>query len=554
MVEMIAQRRFSFQGRILSIGDPFEVHAATAAHYERRNMARRSAPAVQSGVRPDWFPNWRGQTVVIVGAGSGQSDLKPWKGKARVIAVNRSYERAPWADVLYACDDAFWLRYGADFKGLKVTQSGPAASRDGLCQVKLKGSSISTVFGVLGGGGNSGFQAINLAVQFGAARIILVGFDMTTANGVHWHGPHPAGMNNPSDMSTERWRKLLDGQAPVLHALGVQVINATPKSALTAFPVMTLADAMALPAPSRPLVVKGMHGLGDNLHQRAVIRELSRDREVWLDTPWPSLYHDIDVKLVSAGTRLRTQAKNLKREADLLAADPVPASAERLTLSYPVSEVRRRGSVLGAMSAIAGVPVGDFRLPIPPAWFEKADALIRGWAPARPLMIYRPLGERAEWGACRNRNPDFDAYRDLFEQARDQFFVVSVADFAPGKEWMTGHPVDADVSLHGGELDFQTLAALFSRAGLIFTAPGFATVLGQAVETPTVTVFGGYEDASSFLPGARFSPWLAIEPKRPCACWSHTHGCDKAIDAEQASRALADFLEAHHGDRRRRAA
>ena len=40
----------------------------------------------------------------------------------------------------------------------------------------------------IGGGGNSGFQALNLALQWGARKIILVGFDLTDENGLHWYG------------------------------------------------------------------------------------------------------------------------------------------------------------------------------------------------------------------------------------------------------------------------------------------------------------------------------------------------------------------------------
>ena len=37
--------------------------------------------------------------------------------------------------------------------------------------------------GVVGSGGNSGFQMINLAAQFGATGIALIGFDMRLGSG-----------------------------------------------------------------------------------------------------------------------------------------------------------------------------------------------------------------------------------------------------------------------------------------------------------------------------------------------------------------------------------
>ena len=42
-----------------------------------------------------------------------------------------------------------------------------------------------------------------------------------------------------------------------------------------------------------PLVLKGMQGLGDNLHERALVRELMRSNELWLKTSWPQFFWDM---------------------------------------------------------------------------------------------------------------------------------------------------------------------------------------------------------------------------------------------------------------------
>lgn len=97
--------------------------------------------------------------------------------------------------------------------------------------------------GVIGSGGNSGFQAINLAVQFGATRLVLLGLDYSLARGVHWHGRH-VGLNNPSASIVPLWRARLDAQAPRLAALGVQVVNASPESTLTAFEKVDLVEVL----------------------------------------------------------------------------------------------------------------------------------------------------------------------------------------------------------------------------------------------------------------------------------------------------------------------
>ncbi|MGE0803094.1 MAG: hypothetical protein AB7O55_32740 [Lautropia sp.] len=293
-----------------------------------------------------------------------------------------------------------------------------------------------------------------------------------------------------------------------------------------------------------PLHVVGMHGLGDNLHQRAIVRQLLQRHEVWLETPWPCVYHDMPALcLVDRGSRLRTQAKNASREAARYTRAPVPPAAGRLQVAYRPDQVRAAGSVLGAMAASCGVIAGDFRLPIPSAWAAKADALIAQWAPSRPLLIYRPLVERREWGGCPSRNPDHAAYSALFLAIRQHFFVVSIADLAPRVEWMVGEPADADVRLHSGELDFETIAALTARAGLVFCSPGFMVITAQAVGVPVACVFGGYESGRSFSAGARWAPYLPIEPIHPCECFSHAHGCRKAIDMPAALARLQRFVD-----------
>jgi len=130
--------------------------------------------------------------------------------------------------------------------GLKVTRDAGAARRFGLC--KVAGSSgddlVLTPRGVVCWGGNSGMQAVNLALGFRARRLALVGFDMRVDLGLHWHGRHGGGLLNPNARATARWRERLDRQAPRLAAAGIEIINCSPVSALTAYPVMGLAEAL----------------------------------------------------------------------------------------------------------------------------------------------------------------------------------------------------------------------------------------------------------------------------------------------------------------------
>ncbi len=284
-----------------------------------------------------------------------------------------------------------------------------------------------------------------------------------------------------------------------------------------------------------------MQGLGDNIHQRAVIRELVKTREVWLETPWPCFYFDIrEAWLVRSTSPLRTQAKNLKREAHWFDAEKAPPAIESMRVSYPPETIRRCGSVLGAMSERCGVPLGDFRMQVPAAWLDKA----RRHLPKShgPVLVVRPLVARSEWGGAAVRNADPATYIRLFNELRQDFFVVSVADIEPPQEWMVAE-LDADLKLHSGELDAEAMAGLFALASMVYTSSGFAVPLAQAVGAPVVSVFGGYESSWSFSAGARFSPYLGIDPVRPCACFSHYHECDRRIDESKATADIRSFAQ-----------
>jgi hypothetical protein len=109
--------------------------------------------------------------------------------------------------------------------------------------VRKKHEFLVETAGKIGDGGNSGFQGLNLAIQFGANPIAIVGFDMRIDKGVHWHGRHLGNLNNPNLAHVIKWRKNLDGAARGLEDLGVQIFNVSSISALTSFKVMSCDEA-----------------------------------------------------------------------------------------------------------------------------------------------------------------------------------------------------------------------------------------------------------------------------------------------------------------------
>ena len=183
-------------------------------------------------------------TAVILACGPSlkKHEVAYVRGKATVYAVNNAFELAPWAEYLYACDYEWWKYYKPEFSGQKWTQNPDAAQEFGLNYIKGKpNKAFSTEQDHIATGGNSGFQALNLAVLHGHKRIILLGFDYKNS-GKHFFGEHPSPLNKHPDM--KRWVQSMNKAAPIIKSLGVEVFNCNPHSAIECFPKKALIEVL----------------------------------------------------------------------------------------------------------------------------------------------------------------------------------------------------------------------------------------------------------------------------------------------------------------------
>lgn len=190
------------------------------------------------------WPDWGGQAVAIIASGPSvkAADVAALEGRLPVVAIKKNVELAPFAAAVYGCDLPWWrsVRGLPDYNGLKLAYDRVACDQFGCRKVDIPDARDNALrfdrVGEVGAGGNSGFQALNLAAQFGAARILLIGFDAQVRSGVHWYGRNTAyKMSNPDAGNCDRWRAAFDAAAPVLEARGVEVVNASPISAIAGF-------------------------------------------------------------------------------------------------------------------------------------------------------------------------------------------------------------------------------------------------------------------------------------------------------------------------------
>jgi len=187
------------------------------------------------------------EVVVCIATGPSltQEDVDYCRDKATVFAVNDSYKIAPWADVLYAADGTWWDHHKgvADFKGQRWTVNSQTAQKYGFNYIAGKSQiTWSENKDFIATGGNSGFQALNLAAIQGAKKVILLGYDYgydPKTQERHFFGEHPAPLNRGSD-----YRIWIEHIYKAASLIKIPVINCSRKTAIKCFPQMTIQEAL----------------------------------------------------------------------------------------------------------------------------------------------------------------------------------------------------------------------------------------------------------------------------------------------------------------------
>ena len=199
------------------------------------------------------MPDWSQETVFILGGGPSLRGFDPEPLRPhRVIGINEAgLSLAPWCDVLMWADRR-WLDWNRDrlhlhTGPLKVARHRSAAGVAHVLQLAI-GKTMSWRKDRLGGV-DCGSSAINLAVHFGCRRIVLLGFDMHDLPLDRWREGnwHSAHREPPLEGQREgRFREAHERMAAEirLRAPRIEVLNATPGSALTCWPMVALEDVL----------------------------------------------------------------------------------------------------------------------------------------------------------------------------------------------------------------------------------------------------------------------------------------------------------------------
>lgn len=171
-----------------------------------------------------------------------------------VVAINRSYEVLPNAQVLYFTDSDYWGRH----KDAMMKHNGQLIRGainvkrdkmpDEVIQYRLTGKDgLETQKDCLKHGSNSTYAALNLVtVHFGFKKVYLLGVDMKWGEKgkkgtSHWHDGHK---RVDPESGYKKMMHSFKTIAKPLKEMGVKVFNANPDSALNVFPKVPLEQAV----------------------------------------------------------------------------------------------------------------------------------------------------------------------------------------------------------------------------------------------------------------------------------------------------------------------
>lgn len=201
-----------------------------------------------------WTPSpiFAGETVFLLASGPSltAATVERLRGR-RVMAINMTAPTlAPWCDCWFFTDTNIFADNRAfvdAFAGEIVTLSR-AAKREMPDRIKRVRGEWMPGFPPCGAemirqGRSSGHTAISALVALGARRIVLLGYDMRLVDGREHHHDAYAGRPRDLDIYAREFAPGFAGWNAAAKAVGVEVLNATPGSAVTEFPFVEL-DAL----------------------------------------------------------------------------------------------------------------------------------------------------------------------------------------------------------------------------------------------------------------------------------------------------------------------
>lgn len=193
---------------------------------------------------------WPASTVFIIGGGPSLFGFD-WSliENRQCIAVNGGHALG-WPPFCYFSDvdwyeNSIRERGLVDYGGMLVTIHTHFQDIPGVHCMRRGPPGLNPNPDTLAWNLNSGATAINLAYHLGAKRVVLIGFDMKPreeANGTrhNWYFNYRLPKGGQYNLFLKQFPMI----ARDAEKLGLEIVNATPGSAVTSFPMVKLEDEL----------------------------------------------------------------------------------------------------------------------------------------------------------------------------------------------------------------------------------------------------------------------------------------------------------------------
>jgi hypothetical protein len=202
------------------------------------------------------LPDLSDSTVFLLGGGPSLLDSLPELEKHlehkeirkwKIFSINESIYVAPYSDLLFFRDTSWYLGNKSvvdAWTGVVVTSTASKFYDPKVNVVKMKHCDNFLIGGdTIKYGRSAGHIALSLAIDLGAKKCMLLGYDCRIVNGrTHFH-------DKPSNAIAITYKEYFlpswIGWGDAALAAGVEVVNCTPDSAILSFPRRPLSEVLA---------------------------------------------------------------------------------------------------------------------------------------------------------------------------------------------------------------------------------------------------------------------------------------------------------------------
>lgn len=257
--------------------------------------------------------------------------------------------------------------------------------------------------------------------------------------------------------------------------------------------------------------IKTYAGIGDNLYQRPFIKALSIKYDIFLDTPLPEIYHDLDVTFVNEKPKIYPRI-------------------EEISFLHYWNGFESGINIFDYFGQRCGYPLHnietlDNSLPIKEEW---------GFAfrTPKPLCLVRPPTLRKSF-INPARNPDIKYFQHLINRHKEDYYFVSIGNLSENETLAGAELTGIDKEFMHGELSIGQVFYLMNISKLVICSPSFFVPAALALGCKCFCIFGGYVKPELLIsPKINTTNFFYAAPEPFCNCRDAMHECNKEINLD----------------------